>query len=129
MDNTTETTSQDAKIKDQLDIPPNLKLRLEKCPKCGYARQDGDDDFASPFECPKCGVVYAVAMEEVRRKNRGQELQDEAEAEELRRQAHDPSLRSSQVGGAMFASEERGRAWLLVALVLCSALLGAYFLF
>jgi len=131
MDNTSETTFQDAKTKEQLEIPPNLKLRLEQCPKCGYARQDGDDDFASPFECPKCGVVYAVAMEEVRRKNRGQELQDEAEAEELRRQAqaNDLNLRSSQIGGAMFASEERGRAWLLVALALCAAVLGAYFLF
>lgn len=131
MDNPADQKIQDEKIKEQLEIPVNLKLRLEKCPKCEYERQDGDDDFALPFECPKCGVVYAVAMEEVRRKNRGQELQDEAEAEELRRQtqAQDASLRSSQVGSAMFASEERGRRWILVVLAFGAAVLGAYFLF
>lgn len=111
-------------------IPPNLKLRLEKCPKCQYERRDGDDDFASPFECPKCGVVYAMAMEEVRRKNRGQELQDEAEAEEMRRlaQAQEDSIRSSQVGSAMFVGHERSWAWVSVVLALAAAALAAYFI-
>lgn len=29
-----------------------------KCPKCGYARQQRDDAFAPPTECPACGIVY-----------------------------------------------------------------------
>ena len=108
-------------------IPPNLKLRLEKCPKCQYERQAGDDAFASPFECPKCGVVYALAMEEVRRKGRGHELQAEAEAEELRRlaQVQDENIRSSQIGSAMFVGQERSRFW-LVLLVLALLALGAF---
>ena len=112
-------------------IPPNLKLRLEKCPKCLYERRSGDDDFASPFECPKCGVVYALAMEEVRRLNRGQELQDEAEAEELRRlaQVQDENIRSSQVGSAMFVVEEGYKIWIGLGVVIGLAALGAYFLF
>ena len=112
-------------------IPANLKLRLEKCPKCLYERRSGDDDFASPFECPKCGVVYALAMEEVRRLNRGQELQDEAEAEELRRlaQAQDENIRSSQVGSAMFVVEEGYKIWIGLGVVIGLAALGAYFLF
>lgn len=110
-------------------IPPNLKLRLEKCPKCEYERRDGDDDFASPYECPKCGVVYALAMEEVRRKNRGQELQDEAEVEEMRRlaQAQNENIRSSQVGSAMFVGQEKSTAWVGVVLALAAAALAAYF--
>jgi hypothetical protein len=27
------------------------------CPKCGYARQP--DDYASEYECPRCGILYA----------------------------------------------------------------------
>ena len=110
-------------------IPPSLRLRLEKCPKCGYERKEGDDDFASPFECPKCGVVYALAMEEVRRKDRGQQLQDEAEADELRRlaQAQDENIRSSQVGSAMFVGQEKTWTWAVVALVVAMAAVGAYF--
>lgn len=110
-------------------IPANLKLRLEKCPKCAYERQTGDDGLASPFECPKCGVVYAMAMEEVRRRNKGLGLQDEAEMEELRRLAlaQDENIRSSQVGSAMFVDEERGKVWLIVAVALGLAVLGAYF--
>ncbi len=112
-------------------IPANLKLRLEKCPKCHYERRSGDDDFASPFECPKCGVVYALAMEEVRRLNRGQELQDEAEADELRRlaQAQDENIRSSQIGSAMFVVDEGRKIWLGLAVAIGLAALGAYFLF
>jgi DNA-directed RNA polymerase subunit M/transcription elongation factor TFIIS len=108
-------------------IPANLKLRLDKCPKCLYERQSGDDKFASPFECPKCGVVYALAMEEIRRKGRGQELQDEAEAEEMRRlaQVQDENIRSSQIGSAMFVGEERNKIWIAVILVALAAL-GAY---
>ncbi len=111
-------------------IPANLKLRLEKCPKCLYERRSGDDDFASPFECPKCGVVYALAMEEVRRLNRGQELQDEAEADELRRlaQAQDENIRSSQIGSAMFVVEEGYKIWIGLGVVIGLAALGAYFL-
>ncbi|MDA8142326.1 MAG: hypothetical protein M0036_27075 [Desulfobacteraceae bacterium] len=30
-----------------------------KCPKCGYVRQNRDNVFAPPTECPACGVVYA----------------------------------------------------------------------
>lgn len=110
-------------------IPPNLKLRLERCPKCAYERRKGDDDFASPFECPKCGVVYALAMEEVRRRDRGQELQDEAEADELRRlaQAQDENIRSTQVGSAMFVGDEKSRVWMIVAGVLILAAVCAYF--
>ena len=109
-------------------IPPNLKLRLEKCPKCHYERQSGDDDFASPFECPKCGVVYALAMEEVRRKGRGHELQAEAEAEEMRRlaQVQDENIRSSQIGSAMFVGEEKNKVW-IVLIVLALLVLGALF--
>ena len=111
-------------------IPANLKLRLEKCPKCHYERRSGDDDFASPFECPKCGVVYALAMEEVRRLNRGQELQDEAEADALRRlaEAQDENIRSSQIGSAMFVVEEGYKIWIGLAVVIGLAALGAYFL-
>ena len=111
-------------------IPANLKLRLEKCPKCHYERRAGDDDFASPFECPKCGVVYALAMEEVRRLNRGQELQDEAEADALRRlaEAQDENIRSSQIGSAMFVVEEGYKIWIGLAAVIGLAALGAYFL-
>lgn len=28
------------------------------CPKCGYLRQPGDDEFFSMLECPRCGIVY-----------------------------------------------------------------------
>lgn len=110
-------------------IPPNLKLRLEKCPKCTYERQSGDDDFASPYECPKCGVVYALAMEEVRRMNRGQELQDEAEVDAMRRlaNAQNEQIRSSQIGSAMFVGEERNWIWLAVAAALAGAAVCAYF--
>lgn len=110
-------------------IPANLKLRLDKCPKCLYERQSGDDKYASPFECPKCGVVYALAMEEIRRKGRGQELQDEAEAEEMRRlaQIQDENIRSSQIGSAMFVDKEQNKIWIAVILVALAAL-GAYLL-
>jgi DNA-directed RNA polymerase subunit M/transcription elongation factor TFIIS len=112
-----------------LVVPPNLRLRLEKCPKCTYERKEGDDDFASPFECPKCGVVYALAMEEVRRRDRGQQLQDEAEVDELRRlaQAQEENIRSSQVGSAMFVDQERTWKWVAVAVVVVLAAAGAYF--
>jgi hypothetical protein len=29
------------------------------CPKCGYERQDRDDAFVPPGECPACGLVYS----------------------------------------------------------------------
>lgn len=124
-----EGTSEDHESDESVVIPPNLKLRLDKCPKCAYERQSGDDGLASPFECPKCGVVYALAMEEVRRRNRGLDLQDEAEMEEMRRLAlaQDENIRSSQVGSAMFVDEERGIVWLIVAVAVGLAVLGAYF--
>lgn len=130
MDNPSDPSTLESVIKEQLDIPANLKMRLERCPRCNYERQAGDEKFATPFECPKCGVVYAVAMEEVRKKNRGQELQDEAEVDELRRQSASLSdtIHSSQVGSAMFVSQERGRMWLVVALVLGAVAVVAYFL-
>jgi len=109
-------------------MPASLKLRLEKCPKCQYERQADDDDFATPFECPKCGVVYALAMEEVRRKGLGHDRQAEAEAEEMRRlaQAQSENIRSSQIGSAMFVDEEKSKMW-IVFVVLALLVLGALF--
>lgn len=129
MEEPAEKTEATAVVEEPVVIPPNLKLRLEKCPKCAYERRKGDDDFASPFECPKCGVVYALAMEEVRRRDRGQELQDEAEADELRRlaQTQDENIRSTQVGSAMFVGDEKSRVWMIVAGVLILASACAYF--
>lgn len=95
-----------------VEIPVNLKLRLEKCPKCGYERQAKDDGYASPFECPQCGVVYALAMEEIHRQNKGQQLLDEAELHERRsRTERDARVHAAQVGGAMFVGRERSWAW------------------
>ncbi|PKN41734.1 MAG: hypothetical protein CVU60_10125 [Deltaproteobacteria bacterium HGW-Deltaproteobacteria-18] len=110
-------------------IPANMKLRLEKCPKCQYERQDGDEAFATPFECPKCGVVYALAMEEVRKLGRGQDLQAEAEAEEMRRlaQAQNENIRSSQIGSAMFVGEEKSNIWIAVVILAILVVVGALF--
>jgi ssDNA-binding Zn-finger/Zn-ribbon topoisomerase 1 len=110
-------------------IPATMKLRLEKCPKCHYERQDGDEAFATPFECPKCGVVYALAMEEVRKQGRGHELQAEAEAEEMRRlaQAQNENIRSSQIGSAMFVGEEKSNIWIAVVILAILAVVGALF--
>lgn len=110
-------------------IPQHLRLRLEKCPMCTYERHEEDDAFSSPFECPKCGVVYAVAMEEVRRRNQGQQLQDEAELAEMRRraQAQDPSLQGSQLGGAMFVNRAGSATWVVVGLGLLALGVGAMF--
>ena len=112
-------------------VPPNLRMRLEKCPKCNYERREGDDAYASPYECPKCGVVYGLAMEEVHRRDRGQQLQDEAEVEESRRLAQTRSgeYDSSQVGGAMFVGRERSRAWIVLAVAFVLVALGAYLFF
>ena len=30
-----------------------------KCPKCGYERQNRDNSFVPPTECPACGVIYS----------------------------------------------------------------------
>ena len=111
-------------------IPANLKLRLEKCPKCHYERQEGDNAFATPFECPKCGVVYALAMEEVRRQGRGHELQAEAEAEEMRRlaQAQSENIRSTQIGSAMFVDEEKSKIWIALIIVAILALCALFFM-
>lgn len=117
------------KAEEAVVIPANMKLRLEKCPKCHYERQDGDEAFATPFECPKCGVVYALAMEEVRKQGRGHELQAEAEAEEMRRlaQAQNENIRSSQVGSAMFVGEEKSNMWIAVVVLAILAVVGALF--
>lgn len=103
-----------------VEIPVNLKLRLEKCPKCGYERRAKDNGYASPFECPQCGVVYARAMEEVRRLNKGQQQLDEAEVHERRSRtaAQDPSVLSEQIGGAMFVGQERSWTWVYVVVAL-----------
>ncbi len=112
-------------------IPQHLRLRLEKCPMCTYERHEEDDAFSSPFECPKCGVVYAVAMEEVRRLNQGQQLQDEAELAEMRRraQAQDPSLGGSQLGGAMFVNRAGSATWVAVGVGLLALGVAALFFF
>lgn len=117
------------KAEEAVVIPANMKLRLEKCPKCHYERQDGDEAFATPFECPKCGVVYALAMEEVRKQGRGHELQAEAEAEEMRRlaQAQNENIRSSQIGSAMFVGEEKSNIWIAVVVLAILAVVGALF--
>ena len=127
----TESTENPGGPPDPVVVPPNLRLRLEKCPKCNYERRDGDDAYASPYECPKCGVVYGLAMEEVHRRDRGQQLQDEAEVEERRRlaQARSGEFDNSQVGGAMFVGRERSRAGIVLAVALVLAALGAYLFF
>lgn len=100
------------------DIPVNLKLRLEKCPKCGYERKSRDDSYATPFECPRCGVVYAAAMEDVRRQNMGQQRLDEAEAHERQVQGvpRDPNIHAGQMGAALFVGRARRGMWLRIAL-------------
>jgi len=110
------------------EVPQNLRMRLEKCPRCAYERRTGDDAYASPYECPKCGVVYALAMEEVHRQDRGRQLQDEAEADEQRRlaQARGGDIGATQVGGAMFVGREKSRIGIEVAVVLAAAALCAY---
>ena len=37
---------------------PLKEFEMVICPKCGYRRQQNDDDFVSKSECPKCGIVY-----------------------------------------------------------------------
>lgn len=110
-----------------VETPANLKLRLEACPKCEYKRQPWDEKFVSPFECPKCGVVYALALEELERLNRGKQLQDEAEAEALRRQAQELSAAGKGSGGAMFAGEARSM-WIALVFVILLGVLAAFFL-
>jgi hypothetical protein len=34
------------------------ELSMTICPKCGYSRQDSDNDFVSSAECPTCGIIY-----------------------------------------------------------------------
>ena len=41
-----------------------MQLML-RCPKCGFERQPIHDEFISPDECPKCGVIYEKYMEAV----------------------------------------------------------------
>jgi Zn ribbon nucleic-acid-binding protein len=32
---------------------------MKECPKCGYVRQQKDDEIGIPFtECPRCGIIY-----------------------------------------------------------------------
>jgi len=42
-----------------------------KCLKCGHVRIDSDVELAPAYACPKCGVVYAKAIEERERLNNG----------------------------------------------------------
>lgn len=103
-------------IEEIVEILPNLKLRLEICPRCSYKRQPWDEKFVSAFECPKCGVMYAVALEEMSRLNRGQRLKDEEEAELLRQAQEIGKAIGKGTGGAMFAGEER--SWVVAAIIL-----------
>lgn len=112
-----------------VEIPIDHKLRLERCPKCGYERQDTDDGYVSSFECPQCGVMYALAMEEVRRRNQGQELQDQAEAYASRSQGKGADrVGSMQVGGAFYVSRARSGLWFYVCLGVGVAALAGWFL-
>ncbi|MDY0275642.1 MAG: hypothetical protein RBR42_09445 [Desulfomicrobium sp.] len=104
-------------------VPKNLQLRLETCPSCGYNRQRSDNHYSSPFECPKCGIVYALAMEEVKKHNRGQQLQDEAEV--AAQKSETKEIQAPQMGGAVFATRERLPSWLILLVILgCVAVIG-----
>ena len=111
---------------DTVEIPFEHKLRLERCPKCDYRRLPDDDAYASPFECPQCGVVYALAMEELRLLNKGQSSQGEAEVYAKRSQEIDTSkIISKQIGGAIYAGRDRSWLWMYILIGLgLVALLG-----
>lgn len=115
---------------DPVLIPQNLKLRLEKCPKCAYERQATDNQFASAFECPQCGVVYALAMEEVKRRNLGQQLQDEAEVAALKAESNatGSQIPTPQVGGAVFIGKERSSTWIVVLILVACCVGLAFFI-
>jgi hypothetical protein len=68
-------------------------------------------------------------MEEVRKLGRGQDLQAEAEAEEMRRlaQAQNENIRSSQIGSAMFVGEEKSNIWIAVVILAILVVVGALF--
>lgn len=122
----TEEISVEEVSEEVVEILPNLKIRLEACPRCDYRRQPWDEKYVSAFECPKCGVMYALALEEQKRLNRGQQLKDEAEAE-LRRQAEEMQKTIGKgISGAMFAGEERPWVWGVAALAII-LLLGCVF--
>lgn len=118
----TEEPEENNSADEVVETPANLKLRLEACPKCEYKRQPWDEKFVSPFECPKCGVVYALALEELERLDRGRQLQAEAEAEALRRQAQENTVAGKGSGGAMFAGESRSKWIVLIVLVVVGVL-------
>lgn len=50
---------------------------MATCPKCGHVRQNIDNEFVPPTECPKCGVIYEKYTEIQRR------LEKERESTEL----------------------------------------------
>lgn len=119
-------------IRDDLTvIPGNLKLRLEMCPKCGYERQGGDTDFFSPYECPRCGMLYAAAMEEIRKSDRGHELQAEAEVDKLNKERSSRDNRhagANQTGGALYVARSGSHVGLVVLGVLLCAAVAVYLL-
>lgn len=48
--------------KGSLTKPNNTTTKEEDmsaCPKCGYERQDQDDEFTPAGECPRCHIVYS----------------------------------------------------------------------
>lgn len=119
-------------IRDELTvIPNNLKLRLEKCPKCGYERQGGDTDFFSPYECPRCGVLYAAAMEEIRKADKGHELLAEEEVDKLNKARSAIDNRHAagrQSGGALYVARSNSHAGLIVLGVLLCVAAVVYFI-
>ncbi|NLY41895.1 MAG: hypothetical protein GX055_09785 [Desulfovibrionales bacterium] len=97
----------------ETDISPEfaekLLVRLEICPKCQYERTPADDGLTSGYECPKCGVIYALALEEIDRRNRGLEAQDMAEAKEQPAQNSQPVEGISMGGGIYVVRDEKPR--------------------
>lgn len=112
---------------DLLLIPKELQLRLETCPKCGYNRQVRDAEYSSTFECPKCGIVYALAMEDIKKHNHGLELQDEAElgTQKITSNSSSAEIRTPQIGGAVFTRRERVPPWISFLVILgCLVVVG-----
>lgn len=110
-----------------LELSEKLLLRLEICPKCQYQRISTDDALTSSYECPKCGIIYALALEEIERRNRGLESQDMAEVHAAQLAAEAVSgVKTSQVSAAMFVSQPKSSAWVYILLVCTTVGLGIY---
>ncbi|GAB1409905.1 hypothetical protein MASR1M90_10590 [Desulfovibrionales bacterium] len=108
----------------ETDISPELAekllIRLEICPKCQYERTPADDGLTSGYECPKCGVIYALALEEIERRNKGLELQDMAEAKKPVEQAP-PPVEGMHMGGGIYVVRDEKPRW-VYAVGACVAL-------